>query len=156
MKGKWIACLVVGVFSLILVTGNVFSDDEMPNQPAGGDGTQDMERSLDRVPPRKDALTAWGEYFFGKPVDPLSSESIEEAQRHQEVKGKRVQAGADFTQAATSLVAPLAPSPNTATNVATMVISEGTGAIVEQQTTPPPENPSAFTRFCRWVASWFD
>ncbi len=155
MKGKQIAYLAAGVLGLVLGTGVVFSDDEMQNQPAGGDGMSDMERGADRVPPKKDALTAWSEYFFGKPIDPLSSESIEEAQRHQEVKGKRVQAGADFTQAATSLAAPLAPSPTTAANVATMAIGEGTAAVVEQATTPPPENPSAFTRFCRWVASWF-
>ena len=133
-----------------------FSDDEMPSGNEGGGNTEGVDRGLEHASqPKKDALTAWGEYFFGKPVDPLDAKSMENYQQNKAERDKRVQAGAEFTQAATSLVSAAAPSPTVASTVGTMAVSEATGAVVDAGTTPPPAQPSAFQRFVNWVASWF-
>ena len=130
-----------------------FSDDDMPSGNEGGN--TGMDRGLEHAnQPKKDALTAWHDYFFGKPVDPLDAQSMENYQQGKEERDKRVQAGAEFTQAASTLVGAL-PTNAAAETAAQMVVSETTGAVVDSATSPPPAQPNAFQRFINWVASWF-
>lgn len=131
----------------------------MPASDRGGD----FERAVENVRQRgdqqgQDIFERWGTLIFGdRTPDPL--ENDEEAARTQAINegvGDRAQTAAEFTQAATSVVTAGAPSPNTASQVGTMVVSEGASAIVESATTPPPQEPSTWQRFCNWVASWFE
>lgn len=152
---KGISILAV-VFVLLWSWMPVAISDDTPSGNDSGN-MEGVDRGLERAgQPKRDALTGWSEYFFGKPVDPLDPESMERYQNEKAERDRRVQAGAEFTQAATSLVTAATPSPTTASQVGTMVISEGASAIVEAQTTPPPAQPSAFQRFINWVASWFE
>ena len=132
-----------------------FSDDE----PSGNDGGNNMggtERGLEHAgQPKKDALTAWSEYFFGKPVDPLDAKSMEDYQKGKATQDKRVQAGAEFVQAASSVVSAGAPSPTLGSTVGAMAVSETAGAVVDAKTSPPPAQPSVFQRIVNWISSWF-
>ena len=150
-----VVCFILWA-SVLSVTPLAFADEEMPSGNEGGGNVEGMDRGLERAgQPKKDALTAWGEYFFGKPVDPLDAQSMEKYQQGKEERDKRVQAGAEFTQAATSLVSAGTPSPTVGSTVGTVAIGEATGAVVNAGTTPPAEEPGAFQRFVNWIASWF-
>ncbi len=152
---KEISILAVVIILFLQGMPVVVADDDMPSGNQDGNMTGE-QRGLEHVgQPKKDALTGWSHYFFGKPVDPLDPESMEKYQNEKAERDKRVQAGADFTQAATSLVTTIAPSPTTAAQVGTMVVSEGASAIVDAGTTAPAEKPGVIARFFSWVASWF-
>ncbi len=154
MKNE-ISILAVVIILFLQWTPVVVADDDMPSGNQDGNMTGE-QRGLEHVgQPKKDALTGWSNYFFGKPIDPLDPESMEKYQNEKAEHDKRIQAGSEFVQAASSVVSAAAPSPTVASTVGTMVVSEGTSAIVDAKTSPPPAQPGMFTRFCNWVASWF-
>ena len=152
---KEISILAVVIILFLQGMPVVVADDEVPSENQDGNMVGE-QRGLEHAgEPKRDALTGWSNYFFGKPVDPLNPESMERYQNEKAERDKRVQAGAEFTQAATSLVTAATPSPTTAAQVGTMVVSEGTSAIVDAGTTAPAEKPGVIARFFSWVASWF-
>lgn len=76
--------------------------DDMPSGNDSGN-MEGVDRGLERAgQPKRDALTGWSEYFFGKPVNPLNPESMERYQNEKAERDKRVQAGADFNIIRTS------------------------------------------------------
>lgn len=146
--------MTVVLIVLVLVfqrTPLTFSDDEMPSGNMEG-----IDRGMERVgEPKKDALSAWSEYFFGKPVDPLDEKSMQEYQEGKAERDKRVQAGAEFVQAASSVVSAGVPGPTVGSTVGTMAASETAGAVVDAATSPQPEKPGVFQQVVNWIASWF-
>lgn len=141
----------------------LFADENMQMQPSQTEERGEaFQRAVDNVRERgsqqgQDIFQRWGTLLFGdKTSDPLASD--QEAARTQAINegvGDRAQTAAEFTEAATSVVTAGAPSPTTASQVGTMVVSEGTSAIVQSQTTPPPQEPGVFQRIINWIGSWF-
>ncbi|MBI1978139.1 MAG: hypothetical protein HYS55_05250 [Candidatus Omnitrophica bacterium] len=146
--------------ALLSINRIAFADDEMmpPQTETKGEAFQ---RGVENVRGRGnqqgwDTFERWGALLFGdKTPDPLASS--EEAARTQEINtgvGDRAQTASEFTQAATGVVTAATPSPNTVSQVGTMVVSEGTSAIVEAQTNPPQE-PGTLGKIWNWIKSWF-
>ena len=102
----------------------------------------------------------WAEYFFGKRIDPLDPDSIEEFQNDKEKLDKRTQAAAEFTQAATTVVTAGLPSPLPVSTAGTIVISETAGAVVDGETSEEPgildQVWNVITSAASWIGSWFD
>ena len=150
-----ILAFAVAVGLVTLTAGNAFGDEE-GGQPPQQESNPGEMRGTERVP-GKSWDEAWRGFFGRDLPDPLNPPNMSggEWQHQREEADRHAQAGADFTQAATSVVTAGAPSPTAASGVATQAIGEGAQAIVDAGTTAPPEQPSAWQRFCNWVSSWF-
>lgn len=144
-------------FSLFLIftllyTAPAFSDDETEQEAPETD-----TRGTDRAG-QGDAFDAWGRYFGRDLPDPLDAGEMQEYQENKEDYDQRVQAAAEFTDAASSVVSAL-PSGSLGSTVASTVVSEGAQAVVEAETT----EKSGFFRsvwnglksFVGWVLSPF-
>src|SRR3989338_9473459 len=123
---------------LLLSFQIILSADEENMQTPSEERGEAFQRAVENVRERgnqqgQDTFQRWGALLFGdKTPDPLASD--QEAARTQDINtgvGDRAQTAADFTQAATTVVTAGTPSPTTASQVGTMVVSEGAGAIVE-------------------------
>ena len=155
MIGQVLPYFLASLFVAFLsITPYGFSDEEgsEPTQET----PQDDTRSVDRVP-GKTWDEAWRGFFGRDLPDPLRDPGMspDEWQRQREQADRHAQAGAQFTEAATSVVTAGMPSPTAASGAATQMISETAQGVVDAKTTPPPAQPTAWQRFCNWVASWF-
>ncbi len=144
--------LVLFVFSLICLTPVSFANDEVRTEPQ-----QDMNPAGNVPPQGKTWDKAWSGYFGRDLPDPLADPNMtpEEWSRKREEAAKRGQAAADFTAAATTVVSAGTASPTLGVTAAQMAVSEGAGAVVEAETTPPPAKPGLLRRAWNWIKSWF-
>jgi hypothetical protein len=113
------ALIVVGL-CLTLTSANSFANEgEMQQAP------QEDVRGTDAVP-RKTWDKAWSGYFGRDLPDPLADPNMtpEEWNRQREAAAQHAQAGAQFTEAATSVVTAGLPAPTGAAGAATQMVSE--------------------------------
>jgi len=152
---------VIAGFSLIMFVflSIGFMAVSYANDEVGTENTpqQDMNPAGNVPPQGKTWDKAWSGYFGRELPDPLADPNMspDEWNRQREEAGKRGQAAADFTAAATTVVGAGAPSPTLGVTAAQMAVSEGAGAVVEAETTPTPEKPGLLRRAWNWVKSWF-
>lgn len=145
--------------TLTFVLSTMFSSSFPDNGPEPTqEAPEGAPRELEGVRPRKTWDEAW-RGFFGRDIpDPITPPDVssEEWQRQREQADRHAELGAEFTQAATSVVTAGTPSPTAAAGIATQAIGETAQGIVEAETTPTPEQPGVLRRVWNWVTSWFD
>ena len=159
MDKKIRAMLFAAAGASVLLTGldYGFCDDEIEG---GGQeqmpAPQEDARGMDNAGRKRDAFDNWNRYFRGDLPDPLAESNMtsEEFQRRQELTAKRTQAGAEFVNAAGTLVSALPTDPAAAV-AGGMAVSETANAVVENQTTAPAEKPGVLSRIWTWIKSWF-
>ena len=76
--------------------------------------------------------------------------------REREEAARHAKAGADFTQAATTVVTAGLPAPTTGSGVATQAIGEAAQGIVEAETTSEPGTGTKIWNAIKGFFSWLN